>query len=121
MKLKTKKVCDLSKSWLPFYDSTIEDPQVKEWMRAVANGGKLDVVDGEVVIENEGDGGILFIDEFTRMSPDGVKSIFTLLSNRMIGSNITLGDKWICRKTVHEFAVRISCQKHDFGIYLIWF
>ena len=95
MKLKTKKVCDLSKSWLPFYDSTIEDPQVKEWMRAVANGGKLDVVDGEVVIENEGDGGILFIDEFTRMSPDGVKSIFTLLSNRMIGSNITLGDKWI--------------------------
>lgn len=91
----SKRVCDLNKSWLPFYDGTERDSSILEWSKVIANGGKVDIDDDGNVTVEEGDGGIFFIDEFTRLTPDGINTILNLPVGRQINANLVLGDKWI--------------------------
>ena len=91
----SKRICDLNKSWLPFYDGTERDSSILEWSKVIANGGKVDVDDDGNVTVEEGDGGIFFIDEFTRLTPDGINTILNLPVGRQINANLVLGDKWI--------------------------
>lgn len=91
----SKRVCDLNKSWLPFYDGTERDSSILEWSKVIANGGKIDIDDDGNVTVEEGDGGIFFIDEFTRLTPEGIDTILNLPVGRQINANLVLGDKWI--------------------------
>lgn len=87
---------DLPKTWLPVYNPNSEeaDPIL---LNAIANGGGLRKdEDGNEYIEN-GPGGIFFIDEFSRMTDDGMNALMQTPTTREIGSNSTLrfGDRWV--------------------------
>ena len=86
----SKRICDLNKSWLPFYDGTERDSSILEWSKVIANGGKVDIDDDGNVTVEEGDGGIFFIDEFTRLTPDGINTILNLPVGRQINANLVL-------------------------------
>jgi len=96
----TAIIKDLPKSWIPVYDSNVEDyPEserefVLQQRKRAANGA---VPNDEGIYESDGPGGFFFIDEFVRMTESGIASIFDFPLSRHLGqsSNITLGDRWV--------------------------
>jgi hypothetical protein len=92
---QSTKIKDLPKDWLPVYDPRKDADVNPELGNAIANGGGLIKDDnGNDIIEN-GPGGILFIDEYSRLSLAGLDSLMMLPTTRNIGSNSTLrlGDR----------------------------
>lgn len=88
---------DLPKDWLPVYDARKNADINPELGNAIANGGGLiKNDDGTETIDN-GPGGILFIDEYSRMSLAGMDALMQLPTTRKLGSNdtLTLGDRWV--------------------------
>ena len=96
----SQKIKDMPKSWIPVYDSNLDDVPVDK--RADELKRRKWIANGAVPNENgeytqDGPGGIFFIDEFIRMSEAGIHSIFDFPLNRYLGAtdNLKLGDKWI--------------------------
>lgn len=92
-------VKDLPKTWLPVYDSLDDNGQEKDEdylikANALANGGKLVVVDGEEKVVN-GPGGLFFVDEFTRMDINGMNSLMGLTAGGDLGQGLLFGDRWL--------------------------
>ena len=87
-----EEVKDLPKSWLPVYDAN--DIEHKDVLNAIANGAKKKD-DGEY--EENGPGGIFFIDEYSRMTQAGQDALMQTPTTREIGSSSALhfGDRWI--------------------------
>ena len=89
VKLSVQDSSDVMKSWLPVYDPTNEEALNKgisiEQLDDVANGG-----DGT----GNGKGGIIFIDELSRISGDVLNVIMTLVQNRRF-NNYRIGSKWM--------------------------
>ena len=96
---------DLPKDWMPVYDP--HDPRGDEFVeeaRKIANGGKRDE-NGKL---QDGPGGIIFIDEYARMTDDAIASLMQLPASRYFNSESqTLGDRWVI--------VAAANRKEDLG------
>ena len=91
---KVAVISDLPKDWMPVYNpKDPRGPEYVEMARRLANGGKVNRETGEL---EDGPGGIIFIDEYARMSDDAIASLMQLPSSRYFATEAqTLGDRWI--------------------------
>lgn len=84
---RDNKAVDLPKTWLPcFYKEPCrKEDEVATWapLNDIANGAK------------EGrEGGIIFVDEFSRVTQEAMTVFMTLVQSREINSQFRLGSKW---------------------------
>lgn len=99
---------DIVKNWIPTYKPLDESVEVnKEWnimLDDIANGGHY--INGDQTPDLDrfndldkwipGDGGIIFIDEFSRIPQATMEVFMSMLSDRVVGtSNAKIGSKWI--------------------------
>ena len=82
---------------LPMYNSNGLDKDTEEQYNIYCNGGIYEKVEGskEPKLTTPDDGGILFIDEFSRSNELMMKVLMTLISDQTLGGGIVLGNKWI--------------------------
>lgn len=98
----TTVIKDLPKTWVPVYDpgDVDEDNGVtEEMLDDIANGAYYDQYGNKV---REGNGGVIFIDEFVRMNEFGKAAIMDLPADRKIG-NLQLGSKWLIVAAANRF------------------
>ena len=98
----TTVIKDLPKTWVPVYDpgDIDEDNGVtEEMLDDIANGAYYDPNGNKV---REGNGGVIFIDEFVRMNEFGKAAIMDLPADRKIG-NLQLGSKWLIVASANRF------------------
>jgi len=69
---------DIPKNWLPVYEPTPEDPEEDARRNDIANWGE---------------GGIIFLDELSRATPEVQNTCLKLIDERIIGDR-KLGSKW---------------------------
>ncbi len=81
---------------LPMYNSNNLLPEEEEILNYYANGGRKEINEkGELKEKTPAQGGVIFIDEFSRSNEYMMKVLMTLISDQTIGGGIVLGDKWI--------------------------
>lgn len=85
---------DAPKMWIPCYKPD-PDKRINEVRKMIANGHVREYYnkDGEYVVEETTDGGIIMFDEFFRADPSIFKILMQILLNRSYGG-FTIGDKW---------------------------
>lgn len=93
-------VKDLPKSWLPVYDKLDENGQDKSEdelikANAIANGGKIVILENGEEKVVDGPGGLFFIDEFTRMHMEGMDALMNVCAGGEIGQGLVFGDRWL--------------------------
>lgn len=81
---------------IPAYADNGLSPEDKLEADLFANGGRYSTNDaGEVVCTARPDGGILFIDEFSRANQDIMIEFMKIFSDAKFGTNIMLGSRWL--------------------------
>lgn len=112
LSFKETRTVDIVKSWLPTWSSTNADSIYEQFRRKgfdvtydevaqeldnIANGGKMATFDddGNLLGDRiEGHGGIVFIDELSRIAPPTMNVLMTVFQSRVIGDNY-VGSKWL--------------------------
>lgn len=85
---------DIPKFWIPCYPLT-NTPEAKI-LRELANGQVVKTRDseGNDILEERCDGGILMFDEFLRADQNVFKILMQIFNTRMIQQRFKIGDKW---------------------------
>ena len=81
---------DLPKSWLPCFH--MKDMKVSEEEK-LAEYEKLDAIANGS--EKGKKGGVIFVDEFSRITPEAMTVFMTLVPDRHLNSQFRLGSKWM--------------------------
>lgn len=114
------------KTWLPCYDTAgLTKSQIKKiddfynagaykiYSRAGLNGEAIETTDVDEMINNaEFNGGIIFFDEFSRLSGDVTDIMMNLMGER-IYANMPLASKWLCMGASNRLSDERKSESDD--------